>query len=370
MLALPGLDVEAGTVFSVPLSVENALGMQGWKADVVYDSRVITPTGQVTFTSLLRGLPLGPSFREGLVTLGELSAGEHTSGDGELAFIEFVALQVSASQLNLEDTWVLGSDGTSQPHGRTSGYVSVREPVQHTPSATATPTATPVPSPTYTATPTEAPTPTATPTRAPTPTLTPTGTATPTATASVPTDTPTSTQAPDNTVLTLPGLEVRAGTVFSVPLSVENALGMQGWTANVVYDSGVITPTGHVTFTSLLRGLPLAPDFREGLVTLGELSAAAHASGDGALALIEFVALQVGTSQLGLGDAWVLGPDGTSRPHGTINGHVSVLEPMQPTPSPTDVPTATSPPAPTDTATPTPPASPIETPEPPYPPSP
>jgi hypothetical protein len=326
----------AGSVFWVPLSVENAVEMQGWEADVVYDPSVINPTGQVAFTPFLSGSALPPDFQEGRVRLGELSAEEPASGDGELAYIEFRALRAGTSQLGLEDTSVLRPDGSPKPHTITNGYVRVAEPVQATPTPTDTPTQTPVP--------------------------TPTETPSPTATAPAPTDTPTSTPVPEQTKLKLPELGMGAGSVFWVPLSVENAVEMQGWEANVVYDPSVIAPTGQLAFTPFLSGSARAPDFREGRVTLGELSAGEPASGDGELAFIEFMALRAGTSQLDLENTSVFRPDGSPQPHTTTNGYVTVLAPVQPTPSPSSTPTAIPVPTPTDTPTATPVPAPTDTP--------
>jgi hypothetical protein len=129
----------------VSLSVENAVAMHGWEADVVYDPSVITPTGQVAFTPFLSGSVLGPDFQESRVTLGEWSTEEPASGQGGLAFIEFTALQAGTSPLELENTSALGPDGSPQPHMTTNGYVTVLGPGQPSPSPTSTPTATPVP---------------------------------------------------------------------------------------------------------------------------------------------------------------------------------------------------------------------------------
>jgi hypothetical protein len=129
----------------VSLSVENAVAMHGWEADVVYDPSVITPTGQVAFTPFLSGTVVGPDFLEGRVTLGELGAVEPASGDGGLAFIEFTALGAGTSLLHLEDSSVLGPDGAPQPIATADGYVVVLEPGQPTPTPTYTPTADPIP---------------------------------------------------------------------------------------------------------------------------------------------------------------------------------------------------------------------------------
>jgi hypothetical protein len=284
----------------VSLSVENAIEMHGWEADLVYDPSVITPTGQVAFTPFLGGTVVGPDFLEGRVALGELDAEEPASGAGGLAFIEFTPLQAGTSLLELEGTSVLGPDGASQPYTTTNGYVTVLEPGQPTP------------------------TPTSTPTQA--------------ATATAPTSTPTSTPAPEQTGLKLPESNVLAGSAFWVSLSVENATEMHGWEADVVYDPSVITPTGYVAFTSFLSGSALAPDFQEGRITLGELSAEEPASGAGELAFIEFTALGAGSSPLEMANTSVFGPDGFPQPHTTTNGYVTVLEPGQPTPTPTATP--------------------------------
>jgi hypothetical protein len=161
----------------------------------------------------------------------------------------------------------------------------------------------------------------------------------------------------------LPELGMGAGSVFWVPLYIENAIEMQRWEAVVVYDPSVITPTGQVAFTLFLRGAALAPDFREGRLILRGLSVDEPASGDGWLAFIEFVALRPGTGQLELEDTSVLSPDGSLQPHTTTNGHVMVLESAETTPSPTTMPTPTPVPTPTHTPTPTAPVSPVESPE-------
>jgi hypothetical protein len=297
---MPELGIGVGSVFWVPLSVEDATEMQGWEATVVYDPDIITPTGYVAFTPFLSGSALATDFQEGRITLEELGAERPASGDGGLAFIEFVALQGGTSLLQLEDTSVLGPDSSPQPHTTTNGYATVFEPGQPTP------------------------TPTSTPTQA--------------ATATAPTNTPTSTPAPEQTRLKLPELRVGAGSAFWVSLSVENAIEMHGWEADLVYDPSVITPTGQVAFTPFLGGTVVGPDFLEGRVALGELDAEEPASGAGGLAFIEFTPLQAGTSLLELEGTSVLGPDGASQPYTTTNGYVTVLEPGQPTPTPTATP--------------------------------
>jgi cell division septation protein DedD len=279
------------------------------------------------------------------------------------------------------------------------------------PTATPTPTNTPTPTPTNTPTPTATNTPTPTATDTPTPTATettelPVDTPTPTATATetteppvdTPTPTPTSTatpvEPPDQIALRLPARQEQEGAVFAVGVAIENAVAMNGWTADVAYDPGVILPTGIVTFTEFLNGYDLGPDFEEGIVALGQLSTKETASGDGVLALVEFTALRPGISQLSFGITALLNADGW-QVHVARDGYVTVFPPIltpspthtltltpessdtpTATPQPSDTPTATSKPTNTPTATPepsdtptaTPPISPVETP--PNPPSP
>lgn len=251
-----------------------------------------------------------------------------------------------------------------------------------TPTNTPSPTATDTPAATDTATPTatDTPMPTATDTPMPTATgtLTPTATATATPTATdtpTPTKTATATPSGPETTLSVGRAEVGAGAVFSVPLTIENAVELQAWSAEFTYDPEIITRTEEVTFTSFLTGFPVGPQFVTATVSLGEFSLGETASGDGVLAFVEFMALQPGVTHLTLGATEVTGPEG-SRHHATKDGYVVVIGgvPTSPTPTatPGEAPTATSTPspAPTLTATPshtptsTPPSSPIDTPTP------
>jgi hypothetical protein len=160
-------------------------------------------------------------------------------------------------------------------------------------------------------------------------------------------------------VLRLPALEEQEGAVFAVPVAIENAAAMQGWTADITYDPGVLLPTGTVTFTGFLNGYAVGPAFEEGLVALGQLSTSEAVSGDGVLAFVEFTALRPGISQLTFATTGLLGSEGWQS-HAARDGYVAVFPPvvtpspthtLTPTPEPSDTPTAT--PLPSDTPTPT-----------------
>jgi hypothetical protein len=360
VLRLGQHEVVVGTVFQVPVWIENAVDMDGWTAEITYDPEVIMPTTVVEFTSLLVGNPIGPEFEEGRVSLGELGMGVAVSGDGVLAFVEFEALRPGSTSLVFGETGLLGPFGW-HPHVAEDGTVLVLEEPTDTPvPPTATDTPTPVP-------PTDTPSPTVTATDMPVP---PTETATPT---------PTPTPSGPETALRLGQFEVPVGSRFWVPISIESAVEMDGWTVELTYQPGVIAATTRVDFTSFLTANPIGPEFEAGRVSLGELGMGEAVSGDGVLALVEFEALQPGTTSLVFGETGLLGPSGW-HPHVTEDGTVLVSE--EPTPTPTaetPLPTATStevspvdtPVLPPDTPTPTPDLPmPTQTPEPPPPPSP
>jgi hypothetical protein len=321
VLSLGTLEVAAGAVFRVPVSIENAIDMDGWTVEFTFDPEVIRPTAGVDFTSFLDGDPIGPDFEEGRVSLGELGTGEAVSGDGVLAYVEFTALRPGTTALALGETGILGPSGW-QPHVTQDGVVVVSEEATPVPP-TATGTVIPV---TATATSTSTPEPTDTPTPTPTP-------------------------LPQQTELRLPALEVADDTVFFVPVEIENAVALEGWTAEFSYDPEIISRTLQVVFTSFLDGDPLGPNFADGTVSLGEYGSEEAASGDGVLAFVEFIAVRPGISELTFGQTGLLGPGGW-QPHGTRDGYVVVIGGVTPppTPLPTDTPTV-PPPPPTNTPT-------------------
>jgi hypothetical protein len=212
-----------------------------------------------------------------------------------------------------------------------------------------TETPTPTPTETRTPTPTETPTPTATDTGVP-----PTPTSTPTVTDTVvpPTDTATPTPEGAEAALLLGTTEVAAGEVFSVPLSIEGAVSLDGWQIAFGYDPAVVTATTVVTFTGFMTGYPLGPEFGEDTVSLGVFGMGAAASGDGVLAFIEFAALRPGVSALAFAETGLISTSGWQS-HVTRDGSVEVVQgpEVTVTPSPTSSPTPT--PEPSDTPTPT-----------------
>jgi hypothetical protein len=180
----------------------------------------------------------------------------------------------------------------------------------------------------------------------------PTPTATATNTPGPPTDTPTPTPTPTpggpETVLRLGQFDVAVDTVFWVPVSIENAVSMDGWSVEFTYGPEIIASTNVVNFTSFLNGLPIGPEFKEGRVKLGELGGP-PVSGKGVLAFVEFRALRPGSTALAFGETGILGPTGW-HPHSTQDGGVLVLGD---TPTPTHTPVLpTDTPAPTATDTP------------------
>jgi hypothetical protein len=326
VLSLALFEEPVGAVFRVPISIQNAVDMDGWTVEFTFEPELIEPTTVVEFTSFLDGAPIGPTFEEGRVSLGELGVGSAVSGDGVLAYVEFRALRIGSTPLAFGETGLLGPSGW-QPHITENGFVMVYEGPSPTPTATAT--ATPVP-------------------------------------PNTPTPTPSPTPSPE-TLLRLDQFDVARGTLFWVPVSIENAVDMDGWTVEFTFEPAVIAPTTVVNFTSFLDGDPIGPTFEEGRVSLGELGGP-PVSGDGVLAFVEFEALRPGTTVLAFGETGLLGPSGWL-PHVVQNGRVQVLGPTD-TPTPTPVlPTGT--PTPTATDTPVPPThTPTPTPtEPPVPPT-